>query len=503
MKKLLAILISIAAIATFGAVQLHAEARDCDTNSVINCGAYTAAEFTQKFNQNATGDLPGLYAHYGINPAAINSAKSGTVMKNGDIIVDGKIVATGGRSVGRTNKPGSTLFTVGNTKFYERPNSVSFAANSISAFVFFDDNGQFVGAILKSCGNAVKAIPVPVPPKPIAACVNLVAVISDRNKVRFTATASASNGAQITGYVFDFGDSKTASSTPNIVDHTYAAAGTFTAKVTVKTSLDDKTSPACSTPVTIAPQPVAECKTLIAAITNRTDYKLTAVPTLSGGATVTSYTFVVKNNDGAVVKTMTQTSPELTGTLQDGTYSAQVTITTSLGDRTNDGCKTDFTITPQPLAECKKLMATISNRTHYALTATGSVSGGASISGYQFVIKDSAGKVVSSVDSTNATVEGDLTAGDYAAQVTIKTSLSDRTGDSCKAELSIGVENCTIPGKENLPKDSPLCVETPPELPKTGLSDGIGALVGASSIVASIGYYVASRRGLLAAMLGR
>src|SRR5664279_5755114 len=123
MKKLLAILIAIVAIATVGAVQLNAEARDCDSNSVIYCGAYSAGEFTQKYNQNATGDLPGLYAHYGINPSAIGSAKDGVATKDGRVIVDGNVVATDGRSVGRHNMPGSSSFTVGGTTFYEHSNS--------------------------------------------------------------------------------------------------------------------------------------------------------------------------------------------------------------------------------------------------------------------------------------------------------------------------------------------------------------------------------------------
>ncbi|HMH69764.1 MAG TPA: LPXTG cell wall anchor domain-containing protein, partial [Candidatus Saccharimonadales bacterium] len=64
-------------------------------------------------------------------------------------------------------------------------------------------------------------------------------------------------------------------------------------------------------------------------------------------------------------------------------------------------------------------------------------------------------------------------------------------------------EFCTVKGKEHLPKDSKDCVETPvtppetpTELPHTGASDGIIAFIGAGSLIAAVGYYVASRRAL-------
>lgn len=509
MKKLLGVLIAIVAVATIGVAQLNAQARDCDANSVIYCGAYSKDEFLQKYNANATGDLHAVYAHQGIDAANIANAKDGITTKSGDVIVDGKVVATNAHSVGRNNKPGSTSFVAGGTTFYDRPNSLAFASSSIQAFVFFDANGQFTGAIIKSCGNGLQATPVPVtppptPPAPTAACVSLTVASIDRTRARFTATGSVTNGATINSYFFDFGDSHSLDWNGPVADHVYEKPGTYTAKVTLKTSLGDKTSDSCKVSVTIAEEPRAECKSLTAAITNRTDYTLTAQPLVSGGATVTSYMFVIKDSAGAVVKEATQTNPVLSGTLPDGTYNAQVTIKTSVGDKTSDACKASFTISPKPIAECKKLTATISNRTHYSLTAIASVSGGATIEGYTFIVKDSAGTVVSTVDSTAPTVSGDLTtAGTYTAQVTVKTSLGDRTGDACKTTITIGVENCPIPGKENLPKDSPDCVTPPPELPKTGTGDGIVGLVGLSSVVASTGYYIASRRGLLAAMLGR
>jgi len=67
-------------------------------------------------------------------------------------------------------------------------------------------------------------------------------------------------------------------------------------------------------------------------------------------------------------------------------------------------------------------------------------------------------------------------------------------------------EMCTVPGKENLPKDSPLCVvtpttpttpTTPAALPETGAAESVLAVVGLGALVASIAYFVASRRNVL------
>jgi len=49
---------------------------------------------------------------------------------------------------------------------------------------------------------------------------------------------------------------------------------------------------------------------------------------------------------------------------------------------------------------------------------------------------------------------------------------------------------------EDAPVTPPVTPETPPELPQTGAGENIVALFGLGSIVASVAYYVASRRGL-------
>lgn len=56
-------------------------------------------------------------------------------------------------------------------------------------------------------------------------------------------------------------------------------------------------------------------------------------------------------------------------------------------------------------------------------------------------------------------------------------------------------ENCEVPGKEHLPKDSPDCKEETPELPKTGGMTIAGALIGVTAITVAAYYYLNSRKG--------
>lgn len=70
--------------------------------------------------------------------------------------------------------------------------------------------------------------------------------------------------------------------------------------------------------------------------------------------------------------------------------------------------------------------------------------------------------------------------------------------EECKPGVPMGDERCEEqPEQPCVPsKDNNNCGELPPELPKTGGSNGLAAFLGAGSLIAAIGYYVASRRAL-------
>lgn len=163
MKKII-ISMAIAVISLSVSGTALAEARDCDANAIMWCGAYTKNEFIFKMGygdgHNAAANLQTIYAAYGINKETINASVDGSVTKDGKIIVGGKTVATDAKTIGRSYMPGS----IQQNGVWLRPTSVSFRSNSLDALVYIKD-GLFKWAVIKSCGNVTVATPV-VTPKP-------------------------------------------------------------------------------------------------------------------------------------------------------------------------------------------------------------------------------------------------------------------------------------------------------------------------------------------------
>jgi hypothetical protein len=291
----------------------QAKPRDCDTNAVLKCGAYTTAELNQKYDSQPGAGT--IFNHFGISNTEVNAlhdtAKTGYVTRGGRVILGDKTVATDAITVGRTNISGSTAVTRNGTTFYTRPPSVSFNQDKLEAYVVMR-NDRFQYAIIKSCGNPVKATPVAEPkpqpkpqpqpqPKPVqpaapaptpvpapappatplpssAECKNITAHTLPNRQVRVTVQGTTQN-AQITGYTIDFGDGTTPTTvnTPEFVTassapaqtHQYERDGTYTITASVHVRYADgrtevKSAEDCQTNVTFATPatPVAETKIL-------------------------------------------------------------------------------------------------------------------------------------------------------------------------------------------------------------------------------------------------
>ena len=124
-----------------------------------------------------------------------------------------------------------------------------------------------------------------------------------------------------------------------------------------------------------------------------------------------------------------------------------------------------------------------------------------------YIIRDASGKEVERKTSTAKTLDYTRTAvGKYTIEAVVTFTVNGQTktvsSADCKKEFEVPSkpDYCPIPGKEHLPKDSADCKEnppvTPPELPQTGAGENIVAIVGLGALIASIAYYVASRRAL-------
>lgn len=147
-----------------------AETQNCDANAVIWCGATSVSTLQNRYwhgdGHNSAASIEHIYAWFGITGSAVNGMSSdavnGTVTKSGQVLVGNQVVATNALTGGRQNISGSTQESWGGTTFWVRKPSVSFLDNSLSAFVVMK-NGQFQFAVIKSCGNAVKATAVKKP----------------------------------------------------------------------------------------------------------------------------------------------------------------------------------------------------------------------------------------------------------------------------------------------------------------------------------------------------
>lgn len=293
--SLAALAVVLGGILTFNVLDgtSQAIARDCDDNAIVRCGAESIAEMQQKINQNTPGDLHTILAAYGLNANMLGSAKMGEARKDGTVVVNGEVVATNSQSIGRQPIAGSHPKVIGGKTYYESPSSTAFLSNSISAFVFFDQNGQFIAALLTSCLNPLTGEPKP---KPAYKCDNLKATPAQNKRYDydFEAAATATGGATITGYTFDFGDGKSVTTTNKTVSHTYEKAGTYIAKVTVSVRVGNETKqvtdPKCTVPITIK-EPIAKCNAL-------------ALRTLSAEQRRYAYDLTYTAENGAVLKTV-------------------------------------------------------------------------------------------------------------------------------------------------------------------------------------------------------
>ncbi len=196
-----------------------------------------------------------------------------------------------------------------------------------------------------------------------------------------------------------------------------------------------------------APTPTAACTGLTATANNRTSYHLRATATVSGGAGVQGYDFTVKNSSGATVANEPRNSDALVAEVDvplttPGNYVATVVVRTSIGAKTSEACKANITVAPAPVAACAGLTATALDRTTYKLTGTATASGGATVAGYDFTVKNSSGATVASpvvntaalTASTNVTVNEP---GAYTAQLSVRTSEGAKTGEACKANFTV------------------------------------------------------------------
>ncbi len=327
----------------------------------------------------------------------------------------------------------------------------------------------------------------PAPPTPAYSCTNLDATQANRTDFTFAATATATNGATISAYIFAFGDgaNKTVTSTATSATaaHSYAAPGTYNATVSVIVKIPGKadvtvTSPACATTVKVKPAAAAECTSLqlIQSATNPRDVSVTAVPTTSGGATLTNVS--IDWNDG----TVTNNGVNLTANhtyQKDDTYTVVATLSFSNGSTT------------LPTATCSAKVT---------VSTTAPICGVLTLD----TINDTKTSTVKSLTYTanDATYQvTDLNWGDNSTVVTA----NDITGQSYQYSGNgpftvVATVHFTLNGADTaVTCQTPVSFTTKPVVPPTLVNTGAGSTIGlfaGVTAIGAIGYQIFARRRL-------
>lgn len=202
-------------------------------------------------------------------------------------------------------------------------------------------------------------------------------------------------------------------------------------------------------------------------------------------------------------------------------------VTTNSGYKEDDATVTiDKECKPVVKYSCDNLAIRTISRTEFRFT-TNYTAENATFKSVKYTIRNAAGTVVDTKTATTNTLNyTQTTAGKFSvvAEVTFSVNGSDKTvtSNGCKGEFEVPalpnkITVCEIPTKTIITIDekdfnpsihtkdldkcketpvTPPTPETPPELPQTGVAQDSIAIVGLGALIASIAYFVASRRAL-------
>jgi PKD repeat protein len=279
--------------------------------------------------------------------------------------------------------------------------------------------------------------------------------------------------------------------------------------------LSSCSNPIVAKPVEVKkPQPVYSCDLLEREKINRTRFKFTATATAKN-ASVAHYVFDF--GDG---KSTTQVSSVAEHTYtQPGTYTVKVKVNISVDGKreyvTSRNCEVTVKVEEAPkvpVARCDGLTSRPiqgKDRT-YAYTLRYTAENGANLESITYNFGDGTSETFSKengvdVEHQYATPGAYTVTTTLAFKVTEAGTTTDKS-ESCTTSIVIPKpDNCPLPGKEDLPKNSPECVEppveTPPELPQTGLGEWFAGAAGLATVAAAAYYWNMSRKHLIKTML--
>ncbi len=195
---------------------------------------------------------------------------------------------------------------------------------TVRATVNFNEYGS------KTSEKCVVTVKVKDVKEPVYACEMLTATKVSENTYRFDADASASNGASISLYGYDFGDgSDMLITSDNTVEHTYAT-GEYTAVLIVEFDVNGskvyETNSNCTAKISVdeeQEEPVFACDALTVSALDEHTYKFNVATTADNGASIRDYTYDF-GDDTEV--TLTDKSEVEHTYSEEGTYTVTVDV---------------------------------------------------------------------------------------------------------------------------------------------------------------------------------
>ena len=250
------------------------QAAGCNSFNVVYCGTHSMSELQTAYSRT---EIKELYKQWYITETMVqggSNMREGVVDANGNITVDGRVVATNAITVQskagtRQPQPQRSYKTSNGYSYYQYTTGQSFVdgPKSYKMYAWFDNSGSFITGVIKDCGNPVWGNPTTPPAKPVLTCDALQVTEISRNTFKFSVKATAKGGASITSYTYNFGDSNIKTTNSSEIQYTYAQEGNYTVTITVngkEAGEVKRQNPNCQKTVTVKPEPkivVCELKT--------------------------------------------------------------------------------------------------------------------------------------------------------------------------------------------------------------------------------------------------
>ena len=138
------------------------QAAGCNKFNVVYCGTHSMSELQTAYSRT---EIKELYKEWYVTETMVqggSNMREGVVDANGNITVDGRVVATNAITVQskagtRQPQPQRSYKTSNGYTYYQYTTGQSFVdgPKSYNIYAWFDNNGSFITGVIKDCGNPV------------------------------------------------------------------------------------------------------------------------------------------------------------------------------------------------------------------------------------------------------------------------------------------------------------------------------------------------------------